>query len=178
MSLTNRGLADLGDVFVSAGATLDLKFSGIPDVIDSLFLNGISQPVGIWGSVGSGAQFTSSLLLGTGLLQITTYVPSFLAGDYNSNGVVDAGDFVVWRRSVGATTIANRDTQNTGPVGTADYNSWRTRLGTVVGSGAGSGLSNGAVPEPATGVALVACLSIVFLACRVRSRSFATPILR
>jgi autotransporter-associated beta strand protein len=180
LSLTNRGLADAADVSISTGATLELKFSGSADVIDSLFLNGISQPVGTWGAPGSGAQFISSMFLGTGLLQISTYVPSLLVGDYNSNGIVDSADYVLWRHSVGATTIANRDSLNTGPVGTADFNSWRAHLGQMVSSGAGSGLSdaNSAVPEPATCATLAICLSIVCLTCRTRSRSFAESISR
>ena len=170
LSLSISGLADAADVSISSGATLDLQFSGAADVIDSLFLNGVSQPVGTWGALGSGAQFTSSMLLGTGLLQITTYVPSFLAGDYNSNGIVDAADYVVWRRNVGAATIANRDTLNTGPIGAADFDTWSAHLGQMVGTGGGSGLSDaiGAVPEPATGIALLVCLSIAGLTCRAR----------
>lgn len=170
--LTNRGLADGADVSISSGATLDLKFSGSADVIDSLFLNGISRPVGTWGAVGSGAQFTSSLFLGIGVLQVTNYVPSFLAGDYNSNGIVDAADYIVWRRSIGASTIANRDPLNTGPVGAADANTWRAHLGQMVGAGAG--LSEVPVPEPATGAALVVCLAAVCLTVRARSRK-STP---
>ena len=148
LSITNRGLADFADVAVAAGATLDLKFSGAADVINSLFLGGISQPAGTWGPIGSGAEFTTALLIGTGLLQVTTYVPSYLAGDYNSNGIVDAADYVVWRRNVGGTTLANRDSQSSGPVGAADYEAWRSRLGQRVGGGA-TGLSNvSSVPEP------------------------------
>src|SRR5262249_41215988 len=134
VSLSNRGLADTADVSVSTGGTLDLKFSGAADIIDSLFLNGISQPVGIWGAVGSGAQFTTPLLTGTGVLQITNYVPSFLAGDYNSNGIVDAADYDVWRQSYGNATIANRAPSATGPVGASDFIVWRTHLGDMVGS--------------------------------------------
>ena len=169
LSLTNRGLADAADVSISSGATLELKFSGSADAIDSLFLNGISQPVGTWGALGSAAQFTSAKLMGTGLLQITTYVPSFLAGDYNSNGIVDAADYVVWRRSVGAATIANRDLLNTGVIGAADFATWRAHFGQMVGTGAGSGLEAiDAVPEPASSVALVVCWSIVCSMCRAR----------
>jgi autotransporter-associated beta strand protein len=173
LSLTNRGLADGADVWISTGGTLDLKFSGSPDVIDSLFLNGISQPVGIWGAPGSGAQFTSSLLLGTGVLQITTYVPSFLAGDYNSNGIVDAADYDAWRANYGAANIANRSPQIPGPIGAADYVMWRAHLGDMVGSGTGTGLSGAetAVPEPATLTALVVATSLVGLARRARRRS-------
>jgi autotransporter-associated beta strand protein len=161
LSLTNLGLADAADVFLSNGGTLDLKFSGVSDVIDSLFINGVSQPVGTWGATGSGAQFTSSLITGTGWLQVSTYIPSFLIGDYDSDGVVDGGDYVVWRRNVGLSTIANRDPANTGPVGTADFNSWRSHIGQIAGAGAGSSLA--AVPEPASLMTVVVLMALLTL---------------
>jgi hypothetical protein len=53
-----------------------------------------------------------------------------VVGDYNSNGVVDGGDYVVWRNNVGtAFVLPNRDPANTGNVGNGDYNSWRARFG-------------------------------------------------
>jgi T5SS/PEP-CTERM-associated repeat protein len=65
-------------------------------------------------------------------------------GDYNGNGTVDAGDYIVWRNSQnqqgpGLAADSNGD----GAVNTTDYNFWRSRLGNVI-SGAGSGA---AVPE-------------------------------
>ena len=61
-------------------------------------------------------------------------------GDYDGNGVVDAADYVVWRKGLG--TIY---TQN-------DYSVWRTHFGQTVGSGA---MANAAVPEPATLILLI-----------------------
>jgi autotransporter-associated beta strand protein len=156
----NRGLADAADVYVASGATLDLRFSGTPDIIDSLFLGDISMPVGTWGPIGSSAQFTTSRLIGTGLLQVTTYAPSFLAGDYNSNGIVDTADYVIWRRSVGNASIANRDPANSGLVGDADFNSWRSRLGTMVSAGSGASLTSAEVPEPTSISLLLIAVSV------------------
>jgi hypothetical protein len=87
-----------------------LNFSGSPDVIDSLFLNGVAQFQGIWGSIGSGAEFTTSLLAGPGRLQVTN---GPLAGDFNADGLIDSADYVYWRKSLG-TAFAE-----------ADYNAWR-----------------------------------------------------
>jgi hypothetical protein len=70
-------------------------------------------------------------------------------GDYNSNGVVDAPDYVMWRNNVGQSTLPNRGTGITGPVGVADYNFWRSHFANTSGSGAGE-LSNSPVPEPST----------------------------
>jgi hypothetical protein len=55
-------------------------------------------------------------------------------GDYNQNGVVDAADYVVWRK-----------TDNT-PDG---YNTWRSHFGQTAGSASGAG-ANAAVPEAGT----------------------------
>ena len=50
-------------------------------------------------------------------------------GDFNRDGVVDAGDYVVWRDHVGAGpgTLAN-DTAG-GEIGTGQYELWRASFG-------------------------------------------------
>lgn len=68
-----------------------------------------------------------------------------LAGDYNNNGVVDAGDFVVWRNNLGQSVTLPNDT-TPGSVAQADYNVWRTNFGKVAGSGMGAAAA--LVPEP------------------------------
>ncbi|MFO0790473.1 MAG: hypothetical protein U0805_13545 [Pirellulales bacterium] len=68
-----------------------------------------------------------------------------LVGDYNNNGVVDAGDFVVWRNNLGQSVTLPNDT-TPGSVAQADYNVWRTNFGKVAGSGIGGAAA--LVPEP------------------------------
>jgi hypothetical protein len=60
-------------------------------------------------------------------------------GDYNHNGTVDAGDYVVWRKGLGATYVSG------------DVNTWRSNFGL---SAAASGLST-TVPEPASVILLL-----------------------
>jgi adhesin HecA-like repeat protein len=60
-----------------------------------------------------------------------------LPGDYNHNGIVDAADYVVWRKGLGSTFTQN------------DYNVWRSNFGQTAGSGSGA-VANAVVPEPAT----------------------------
>jgi len=145
--------ADSADLFVSSGTTLQLNFTGSPDVIDSFFINGVWQTIGTWGAIGSGAQFTSSLLSGTGMLQVTN---GPIAGDFNSDGAVDAADYVLWRKKFGA------------PYTPTDYNTWRTNFaesGMDGGSGGFDILSEGPramVPEP-TGASIVLVAAFTIL---------------
>jgi autotransporter-associated beta strand protein len=136
------------DIHLSTGAILDLKFSGIPDTIGSLFIDGASQPAGIWGAEGSGAPFTSPLITGTGMLEVTQFIPPPLAGDFNDDGRVDTADYVIWRKTDGTPT---------------GYNDWRTNFGrTSAGAGSVSDLGgNSAVPEPSTVALLILAIAIV-----------------
>ncbi len=162
LSLASAFLADAADVFLSTGAVLELSFAGGPDVIDSLFLDGVSQVVGTWGAVGSAAQFTSPLITGTGLLQVTTFVAPPLWGDYNEDGVVDAGDYVRWRDSLGSgTSLANDDTPG---VGLDDYDRWRDHFGETNFGGAGSANSF-AAPEPASAALLAVACGALHVVC-------------
>jgi hypothetical protein len=84
-------------------------------------------------------------------------------GDYNSNGVVDAADYIVWRKTNGQTGVtpgSGADGDGNGTIDSADYDYWRTRYGNSGGSG--SGLADGAVPEPTTAlIVLLAGLAMV-----------------
>ncbi len=152
LRITNGYLADTSNVFLSTGGTLDLQFSGSPDTIQSLLISGAMQVIGLWGAVGNQiANYHTSLITGTGVLQITA---GPVVGDYNNDGKVDTSDYVTWRRQVGAAAITNRDPNNTGMVGQADYNSWRSHFGQTAGSGSGA-MANAAIPEPATPVLLL-----------------------
>jgi autotransporter-associated beta strand protein len=139
LSITNPYLADAGDVYLSTGAALNLMFTG-NDTIDALFIDGMGQQMGLWGAVGNaGAQFTTPRITGTGLLQVSTGPSGGLPGDFNEDGRVDASDYVVWRKTDGSQD---------------GYDDWRENYGRTAGSGSGSSLNAGAVPEPSA-IALV-----------------------
>ncbi len=72
-------------------------------------------------------------------------------GDYNGNGIVDAADYVLWRK--GGPLVNEVD--NPGTVNAADYTAWRARFGNTAGAGSGAVLS--AVPEPGTLVSALFC---------------------
>ena len=94
LSTNSVSLADAADVYLLTGSIFNLNFAG-PDVVDSLFVNGVSQATGTWGGAGSGADRIGALLSGSGLLQVSTLVPGGVFGDYNDNDVVDAADYTV-----------------------------------------------------------------------------------
>ena len=96
--------------------------------------------------------YTSATLANFSGLDIG-FGPAGVAGDYNGNGIVDAADYTVWRDHLGqAFSLPNRSSLNSGPIGQADYDFWKSRFGLTSGSGS---LSGSSVPEP-TSVALLA----------------------
>lgn len=69
-------------------------------------------------------------------------------GDYNSDGMVNAADYVVWRNHNGAAfDLPNRDPNQSGNVNQADYDFWVDNFGSTAGSAPSAGA---AIPEPAT----------------------------
>jgi hypothetical protein len=98
------------------------------------------------------------------LVRLTPDIVS-VDGDYNNDGAVDAGDYVVWRKSIGQPTLPNRGPGISDPVGDADYNFWVTQFGnTAPGSGGGF---LAAVPEPGSWILTMLAL---IAAGRIRRR--------
>jgi len=97
--------------------------------------------------------------------------PIVTTGDYNGDHIVDAADYVVWRKTLGQSVPngTGADGVPDGTITTADYTFWASHLGNAApGAGGGAGLA-AAVPEPtACGLALAAVASICL---RTLSRS-------
>jgi hypothetical protein len=87
-----------------------------------------------------------------------------LAGDFNGDGIVDAADYVVWRKGLG-----NRP---------ADYGVWRANFGATAGSGSevvplAAASAAAAVPEPFSIVLLlVAAIAGAFFRVRAVASQF------
>jgi hypothetical protein len=60
--------------------------------------------------------------------------PATLLGDYNANGVVDAADYVLWRKSLGSTSPLLADGNGDGQVIDADRLVWRANFGQTASS--------------------------------------------
>ena len=86
------------------------------------------------------------------------------SGDYNQNGVVDAPDYVLWRKTLGqagANLVA--DGNGDGKIDDGDYDIWRANFGKSIALGA-TGSGSGAVPEPATlSLTLLAACGLLLL---------------
>jgi hypothetical protein len=122
-------------------ATKDVSAFLNPENMTTLSIAGESLP----GNPTNGTVAFDNLSFGPMLVPI---VP----GDYNKNGVVDAADYVAWRKlngQSGAGLAADGD--NDGSVDSDDYLFWRARFDNTTGSGISA---SSAVPEP-TGIALI-----------------------
>jgi len=107
-----------------------------------------------------GAEFPLTVYIDN--VRFGTSVP----GDYNGNDVVDAADYVLWRKMPGtipANANFRSEVASPGTVDAADYTAWRARFGN--NSAFGSGLANSSVPEPASGLLLLIAASA---ACNLR----------
>jgi T5SS/PEP-CTERM-associated repeat protein/autotransporter-associated beta strand protein len=136
LNISQAFLNNSADVYLAPGTMFGLNFSGT-DEIDSLFIDGDSQALGTYGAIGSGADFELELFTGSGLLEVTS---RGAPGDYNDDGIVDAADYVVWRKLDGSQD---------------GYDNWRANYGVVPASGASIAAfadaeSPIAAPEPAS----------------------------
>jgi predicted carbohydrate-binding protein with CBM5 and CBM33 domain len=92
--------------------------------------------------------------------------PSFLAGDYNQDHVVDAADYTVWRNHLGAAAGSLPNDVDGGVIGAAQYARWKVNFGNALGVGS-AGASPSQVPEPGTWL-LAAIIAVVWPSWRGR----------
>jgi hypothetical protein len=120
----------------------------------------------VFTSFNSGGSFTYERSTGTAPPPPTT-------GDYNHNNVVDAGDYVVWRRTLNQAASpsgSGADGNANGTIDPDDYTFWRARFGNLAGSGAG--LTS--IPEP--GLIHLALQLVAGVICSFRRRTAIRPL--
>lgn len=61
--------------------------------------------------------------------KISSLPDNSVTGDYNGDGVVDAGDYTLWRDTIGSTTNLAADGDGNGMVNLLDYNLWAANYG-------------------------------------------------
>jgi hypothetical protein len=128
---------------------IDVNWLWPGDITDS----GLNDPFA--GQFGGGTFNPARAVLGPSSIRFraesfdfrsATFLPltPALAGDYNVNGVVDAGDYPVWRDRLGGPGVLLNDA-SPGSVSPADYDVWKENFGATFGSGS----AQATVPEPA-----------------------------
>jgi hypothetical protein len=90
---------------------------------------------------------------------LSGFVRNLLPGDFNRDGVVDAADYVVWRKTEGqsVTYFASADGDGSGLINADDLSIWLANYGNS--SGGGAGFAAG-IPEPATLWLLLAAATV------------------
>jgi hypothetical protein len=130
-------LAADGALQVTLGSGFAPALNNTFDLLDWGSLSGTFSAVQL-PALASGLRWDTSQLYTSGVVSVGVGLP----GDFNQNGVVDAPDYVTWRKGLGTTYTQS------------DYDIWRTHFGQTAGGGAGA-IANAAVPEPATLVLLM-----------------------
>ena len=90
----------------------------------------------------NGKEFVDNVVVATTFAEALN--PPVITGDFNADGVVDAGDYVVWRKNNGITsgaTVSQGDSDGDGDVDNTDYNYWRVLFGSSASPGLGSGFT-------------------------------------
>ena len=98
--------------------------------------------------------------------------PSFLPGDYNQDGVVDAADYTIWRDNVGAQAGTLANDAAGGVIGAEQYDVWRDNFGATLSVTASS------VPEPAAVVMLASLVGLSLFGRPVKTCRGASPVRR
>lgn len=91
LKITTPFLADRSSVSVATGAKLELGYAASSiDLVAGLTLDGVAAAPGVWGAEGSGAQRTSPLITGAGLIRV-------------------AGPFEAWSAQITNPALRDRD---------------------------------------------------------------------
>jgi arabinogalactan endo-1,4-beta-galactosidase len=95
---------------------------------------------------------------------------TLVPGDYDHDGVVDAGDYTIWRDTFGSTTDLRADGDGDQVVGQGDFDFWVNHFPTSAGAGASA-----VVPEPSSWALLAIAVAGVAL-CGGRTKLVACPV--
>lgn len=158
-SLADQGAAggDWEEASVSANRVSELKFSS-----NYQFVKGAQLSLGHLLDTATGQHdLHFEFFLHEGTETLTGIVVYQIPGDFNGDGAVNAGDYVVWRSGLGTTYTPG------------DYEVWRAHFGLALPGFASGGSANTAasigVPEPANLAMLF--LAIVAVLSRPRTTS-------
>lgn len=113
----------------------------------------------LWGALGTDGDSHLEHLRYIGDFLEELPLAKHIQGDYDRNGKVDAGDYIVWRNNKNGGSIPNDNGVSPGVVDNADYTYWRSRFGATTNPTSGAipvaGMGAAAVPEPTPPALLV-----------------------
>jgi hypothetical protein len=142
---TTFGTHALGTTRPSAGFSMGNRTDDFSRAFDGMLDN-----IRVFGSRdGGGAALSVEQVEAIRAYDMAT---AHVAGDYNSNGVVESSDYNLWRSSFGSSSYLYADGDGNGLVDAADYIVWRKNLSTSLTGTAGTTT----VPEPTSLVGLAA----------------------
>ncbi len=157
----------------SSGQAVDtdeqkMAFNGLMNALDGRGSKFTSLDIWQWGMPGSdGSLWNMDTTLPANQpnnVPVAQWLASFvgtaitpLAGDYNRDGVVDAGDYVLWRKNSGNYVLqySGADGNGSGVIDPGDYAVWQAHFD--ANQGMGASLQVG-VPEPSVIVLLCGCV--------------------
>jgi hypothetical protein len=117
----------------------------------------------------NGAPVFGEDLFSADAMLTVTLVQQTLIGDYNSNGTVDAADYVVWRETLGEVGSGlAADGNGNNQIEGGDYTVWRARFAQASSKGS---FANFTVCEPAT-IAMLIATMLATIASRQASPRF------
>ncbi len=106
LAISSAFLANASDVLITTGATLELNTTlGTSDTIDELYVDGVPQAPGVYGSLTSTAQFKKAYITGDGTLTVTT----------------GPAGYTSWADANGVTGGTNGDSDNDGILNLVEY---------------------------------------------------------
>jgi hypothetical protein len=160
-------------VFASESATsLAAAFTNFAPILSSQPIAHVVMPDGVVGTMNMTLVLRDIGVPGVGQTAIFSSVKfTAVPGDYNNDGLVDAADYVVWRKYVGTTTAIPNDPHG-GTIGINQFNTWRSNFGTSL-PGSGSGVS--LVPEPGSFLLVLLAAGLTVCLCRLRIRAIRVP---
>ncbi len=92
---TNHCIGDTVGLILVSGSIINLDFTGPPDAIASLVVDGVSQPPGVYGSMTSGAPYPLPEFAGSGTVHVLAHPPGTQLDNISTRAFVQTGDNVM-----------------------------------------------------------------------------------
>jgi T5SS/PEP-CTERM-associated repeat protein len=150
-----------GDLALDGALTVSLFNNFVPGAGQSFNILDWGTLTGTFDAIDlptlTGLTWNTSQLYATGVLSVAA---AGIPGDYNNNGTVDAGDYILWRKG----GPLQNEVDNPGTVNAQDYVEWKARFGNT-GSGSGSiggSSAQAAVPEPVSTSLLIFGIALMY----------------